>query len=197
MNYSNRFELLFNHLLKDEGGYLPGRVAKKIGDSGGATKYGISIKFLQSCKINEADIDNNGVINESDIVLLSQEQAKKLYYRYFYSDLYDEIKDIQIANRLFNFGVNAGKQRAVRLLQIVLNKHLKMKLLKEDGVFGRKTLTVLNNSEPSIIYDKYVAAIEEFYRQLKKPQFLKGWLDRLRRVLDINMDKIKGFLHIG
>ncbi len=181
MQYSDRFERLFQHLLVDEGGYLPQDKAVKLGDSGGATKYGISLKFLKSVGVKEVDFNNDGIINEKDIIVLNKEQAKELYYRYFYSPLYEQILDIKIANRLFNFGVNAGKKRAVRLLQIVINKILKTKLLKEDGVFGNKTLAALNNIDPDIVYLNYRNAIEIFYRSLNKPNFLKAWLNRLYR----------------
>lgn len=183
MIYSDRFEKLFEHLIEDEGGYLPQRQAVKIGDSGGATKYGISLSFLQSVGVKEFDFNNDGKIDGKDIIILNKNQAKEIYYRYFYSPLYEKIFDIQLANRCFNFGVNAGKKRAVKLLQICVNKLLRTKLLKEDGVFGIKTLAAVNNVSKELLYDYYVKAIEVFYKQLDKPHFLKGWLNRLYRKL--------------
>lgn len=186
--FSDSFNKYFNHLEKDEGGYLPGHQAKKIKDFGGATNRGISLKFLLSLGIDrndfeaDGDINNDGVIDEKDIVCLTREQAKILYFKYFYNPLYDLIKEKAIANRLFNFGVNAGKERAVIILQETINEVLDAKILKVDGIFGRKTLAAINGIDPGKLYDRYIINIEYYYRKLNKPQFLTGWLNRLKRL---------------
>lgn len=186
--FSESFNKYFDHLEKDEGGYLPGKQARKIKDPGGATNRGISLRFLLSLGIDrndleaDGDINNDGVIDEKDIVCLTRDQAKILYFKYFYNPLYDYLKSPEIANRLFNFGVNAGKPRAVSILQATLNEILDAKILKVDGVFGQNTLKAINSVDPGKLYDRYIVNIEYFYRGLKKDQFLTGWLNRLKRV---------------
>jgi len=183
------FEAFFRHLIEDEGGYLPGRRAKKIGDVGGATNWGISLRYLKTCDVNIADINHDGIIDEKDIVMLTKEQAKYLYFKYFWNPLYAEIRHIQLANRLFNFGVNAGRKTSVKLLQHTVNKMLDIPLLKEDGFFARKTLAAVRNVNQELLYRLFVIAISDYYRSLGKPQFIKGWLKRLSRLLPDSLVK--------
>lgn len=182
--FYEEFEAFFNNLLIDEGGYLPKKQARKIRDRGGSTKYGISLNFLKSCSIDLADVNHDGIINEKDIVLLTKIQAKKLYFVYFWNPLYCKIKDIQLANRIFNFSVNTGKLRAIKLLQSSANDCLQAELLKMDGIFGIHTLSFINSIQPQHkIYDEYINNISDYYKGLHKPQFLNGWLRRLKRLL--------------
>lgn len=190
--FSESFLLYYKHLLNDEGGYLPGKQARRIKDPGGATKFGISLKFLLSLGIGrndleaDGDINNDGVIDEKDIVCLTVDQAKILYFKYFYNPLYDEIKSREIANRLFNFGVNAGKKRAVMIIQSTINQLLDSHILDVDGIFGKNTLNAINAIDPGKLYDRFIVNIEYFYRGLKKDNFLTGWLKRLWRKLSKN-----------
>lgn len=187
--FSESFNLYYKHLLNDEGGYLPGKQARRIKDPGGATNLGISLRFLLSLGIDrndleaDGDINNDGVIDEQDIVCLTKEQAKILYFKYFYNPLYDQIKSREIANRLFNFGVNAGKPRAVMILQNTINELMDAYILTVDGKFGKNTLAAINGMDPGKLYDRYIVNIDRFYRSLKKENFLTGWLNRLKRKL--------------
>jgi len=186
--FSEAFNKYFDHLEKDEGGYLPGKQARKIKDPGGATNRGISLRFLLSLGIDrgdlaaDGDINNDGVIDEKDIVCLTRDQAKILYFKYFFNPLYDHLKSREIANRMFNFGVNAGKKRAVIIMQATVNEILDAKILKLDGIFGKDTLSAINAMDPGKLYDRYIVNIEDFYRGLKKDQFIDGWLNRLKKV---------------
>lgn len=181
--FSIEFESFFNHLMDDEGGYLPGRQAKKIKDPGGATNYGISLRFLKTCNVDIADINNDGVIDEKDIVLLTKRQAKELYFKYFWNPLYIDIKHIQLSNRLFNFGVNAGKRTSVKVLQRTVNKLMDIPLLRIDGIFGRNTLKAVKNVDREKLYRLYIIEVEDYYRSLNKPQFIRTWMRRLSSLI--------------
>lgn len=177
------FESYFNHLIDDEGGYLPGRKAKRIGDLGGATNHGISLRFLKTCKVDLADINHDGTIDEKDIVLLTKQQAKQLYFKYFWNPLYIDIKHVQLANRIFNFGVNAGKRTSVKVLQRTVNKLMDIPLLRVDGIFGRNTLKAVKNVDREKLYRLYIIEVEDYYRSLNKPQFMRNWMRRLSRLI--------------
>ena len=185
--FSLEFEAFFNHLLDDEGGYLPGRVAKRIGDGGGATNLGISLRFLKTCSVDLADINHDGVIDEKDIMLLTKQQAKVLYFKYFWNPLYIDIKHIQLSNRIFNFGVNAGKRTSVKVLQRTINKMMDIPLLRVDGLFGRNTLKAVKSVDRDKLYRFYIIEVEDYYRSLNKPQFIKNWLRRLSKLIPNNI----------
>jgi len=181
--YRFAFQSYFDHLMEDEGGYLPGKQAKKIKDRGGATNWGISLRFLKSCGIEVGDINNDGVVDEKDIMILTRDQAKALYFKYFWNPLYPEIRNPQLENRIFNFGVNAGRRTSVKILQQSVNQVMDTKLLKADGIFGKKTLGAVVNVNQQKLYDQYIINIEAYYRSLNKPQFITGWLRRLSKIL--------------
>lgn len=178
-----QFNAYFEHLMEDEGGYLPGKRAKEIGDRGGATNMGISLRFLIGCGVDVGDLNHDGIIDEKDIVALTKDQAKELYFKYFFNPLYLQIRHVQLTNRIFNFGVNAGKRTSVKVLQRTINEMMDIPLLKIDGRFGRLTLGAIRNVNQDKLYAAYIIKIEDYYRSLKKPQFMKGWLRRLSKLL--------------
>jgi lysozyme family protein len=185
------FDAFFDQLMTDEGGYVPESQARQTKDTGGTTSYGISLSFLQGLNIDVADLNHDGVIDAKDIVCLTKGQAKELYFLYFWNPLYPQIKSIQLANRLFNFGVNSGKPKAVSILQKACNDTLQAPTLVTDGVFGNNTLGVANGIQnQQKLYDNYIMAIQLFYQSLNKPQFLNGWLQRLNRLLPDSLIKL-------
>ena len=167
----------------DNNGYLPKIHYKKFKDSAGYKKSGISLKFLKELKINISDIDNDGIIIEKDIVALTKDQARELYFRYFFNPLYLKIDNVQIANKVFNIGVNIGKVKAVEILQDSVNKTFGAPLVSVDGSFGMKTLAAVNHVNQQKLYDNYVIAIEAYYTSLNKGQFLAGWIKRVKELL--------------
>jgi len=183
-SFDKEFSAFFNQLIIDEGGYVTGDQAKKFKDPGGATKYGISLTFLKGLGIDVTnDIVNDGVVDERDIVALTQDQARELYFKYFFNPLYLKIDNVQIANKVFNIGVNIGKVKAVEILQDSVNKTFGAPLVVVDGSFGMKTLAAVNQVNQQKLYDNYVIAIEVYYTSLNKGQFLAGWIKRAKELL--------------
>lgn len=88
----------------------------------------------------------------------------------------DQFKDQQVANTVYDFGVNSGTVRAAKFLQKVLG-------VVEDGKIGPITLAKLNASNQKEVHGKYNAAREAAYRSWAKgsqAQFLKSWLSRIK-----------------
>ena len=72
----------FDFTIKNEGGYNEIRF-----DNGGATNYGVSLRFLKDLYENGTiwvDLNNDGKIDSKDIQKLSLDNARKLYYINFY-----------------------------------------------------------------------------------------------------------------
>lgn len=139
-------------------------------DRGGVTKFGISKKSYP----------------EEDIRNLTRERAEYLYARDFWlKPGISEIPGDDLAVKVFDFAVNAGPSRAIRVLQQSLN-HLG-EALRIDGVLGPKTLgacedLVAAGGEQALLATfsmfqlrRYLEIIE---RDSSQRKFLLGWARR-------------------
>lgn len=173
------FDYAFQQTLKHEGGYNDVK-----GDAGGATNYGISLRFLKSIAENYGwvDIDGDGNIDADDIKNLTQNQAKKIYYEEFWlKNKCHFIDSNEVAAKLFDMTVNMGAKQAIKLLQQALNN---MGItLKVDGMIGNATITAVNKLEGHVLAVLLRYECIMFYQSLVKSKpdyikFLKGWMNR-------------------
>jgi lysozyme family protein len=89
----------------------------------------------------------------------------------------DQINDQQIANSVYDFGVNSGKGRAVQFLEQIFG-------VKKDGIMDPQVIALVNRSDPKVILEKYNDAREAAYRSWaigEQAQFLRSWLSRLEQ----------------
>lgn len=142
--------------LKWEGGY-----SNDPSDPGGETNWGISKRSYP-----HADIRN-----------MTYEQAVEIYRQDYWNSHYDLIHDQEIANQLFDFGVNAGMHQAVKTLQESIG-YFTVGPIVADGIFGPKTLEALNSVIPTILLKEFRARRAAYYGGLNKPKYLLGWLRR-------------------
>lgn len=165
-------------ILEHEGGFV-----NNIHDAGGATKYGISLRFLKGIKEVDsdgflyADIDHDGDVDVDDIKKMNVSQAKEFYYKYFWNKIFDTICCANLALHLFDMGVNAGTSRATKLIQRIVGT-------KEDGLLGATTIGMINKMDCNTVTNSYMLARKNFYKSLvvanpKQDVFLKGWLARI------------------
>lgn len=185
----------------NEGGY-----ANKINDHGGETYGGIARNFWPNWKgwiyidkykaqytVLNAELKAKYTlakwINQSAAVPSEpvQELKSLLYKQNFWNvNHLDFINDQQLANTVYDFGINSGTGRAADKLQDAYNviKSLGSVPLKNDGDIGKTSLTAINSSKPDVIYTEYNKLREEFYRGLAKDptqaEFLHDWLTRLK-----------------
>ncbi|WP_371254051.1 glycosyl hydrolase 108 family protein [Orientia tsutsugamushi] len=95
-----RFEHAVSFVLAHEGCY-----SNDVDDDGGETKFGISKRIYPDLDINA----------------LTVEQAKAIYKRNFWEpQLYKNIKDVNLATKVFDLAVNMGSNLAHRLVQRAL-----------------------------------------------------------------------------
>jgi lysozyme family protein len=89
----------------------------------------------------------------------------------------NEIANQEVANTIFNFGVNAGMGMAVKLAQLVIGA-------TPDGGIGAKTIEKLNQiNDGQRFKESYALAKIARYVEIcnKNPvqvKFLKGWINR-------------------
>jgi lysozyme family protein len=113
---------------------------------------------------------------------LTVQQAAQIYERDFWEKIHGgKIQDQALANKLFDLAVNIGVGRAIRLLQEASG--LCGLPLKEDGVMGTQTLTVINMCNSGALLLEFKALASSYYRELAHvhpalQRFLGGWLKR-------------------
>lgn len=173
----SEFNLAFNDALKHEGGFVD-----HAADKGGATAFGISLRFLRSLPVEAGDIDGNGHIDKSDVQSLTHDDARAFYQRYFWDHYHlSDISDQRVATKLFNFFVNMRGKTASLITQRSANDLGAN--IKEDGIVGSRTRSALNSMDP----DQLIVCIKwrawEVYRAIvdndsSQSVFINGWRKR-------------------
>lgn len=164
-----------------------GRFVNDPSDPGGATDYGISLRFLQSLGDldhdgwPDGDINKDGECNAEDIKALSIEDAERLYKIYFWDKAgYERILDQSIATKLFDLSVNVGIVGAIKIGQRAVRAATRL-TIEDDGIMGFRTIAALNMAKPEILMAAIKSEAAGYYRALPKKltdKFLKGWLNR-------------------
>jgi len=154
-----RFELFWPRLMNYEGW---ARIVNDPADAGGLTKYGISKRAYP----------------HEDIMNLTEARAKELYWNDYYLKLnIPGIVSDRLAWQVFDMGVNAGVNRAARLLQEIVGT-------VPDGIIGEKTLQLANNPVGEYpLHIQYIGRRVMYYcliaeRNPANMKFLKGWTKR-------------------
>jgi len=165
----NTFDLFVDEVIKHEGGL----VVDPVGDPGGTTKYGISLRFAGSIGL---DIDKNGKTDKADIIALSLLQAKDIYFEHFWSKINGDILPRGIAFIVFDAAVNQGPSAAVKDLQAAVHQ-------KRDGIMGDKTrLAAHQNYNIDTLHEICALRMKRYGLAGNfKPNAL-GWSRRLMRV---------------
>lgn len=155
------FNIAVELVLSNEGGYV-----HNLADSGGETAFGISKRSYPSI----------------DPKTLTIEQAKAIYKRDFWHPLYAELRSQEVANKLMDMSVNFGQGNSTIIVQKAL-RGLGC-AIKQDGVFGRNTLAIVNQTDAQTLLTairkhqamRYVAIVQKNPSQIA---FLEGWLRRV------------------
>lgn len=170
------FNLAVNEILIREGGFSDDK-----DDPGGATKYGISLRFLQS---NGIDFNHDKHFDIEDVKNMTYDNAKDIYKQYWWDKFsYYTINDQKLVLKIFDFSVNAGPVAAHKTAQKAINNNLERYKISEDGLIGSMTFHYLNTLNTDNILDSYIILQKQYYQNivLNHPsslKFLKGWLNR-------------------
>lgn len=172
----SEFLLALPTVLRHEGGYV-----NNPNDPGGATKYGISLRWLKSQGLH-GDVNGDLVVDIADILALTPDTAAG-FYRVNWWEKYGfgRVIDQTVATKVFDTAVNMGTPRAVKFAQQAAIA-LGFVLSAPDGLMGPNTVLALNSLPAANLLHKYQDLQAGFYRQLatdpKLTQFLAGWLNR-------------------
>lgn len=177
-NSDTRFESAVKVVMDHEDKTGKGKITK---DSGGVTKYGISLRFL---KLAGLDLNMDGVIDAYDILSLSPEKSKEVYKEYWWDKYkYNNIDDLSVATKIFDLSVNMGPVQAHKIAQRALNNLTPNNPYSVNGILGPKTLLAINSSNPMHLLASIKKEASKYYIHLSeiKPEFrkeLNGWLTR-------------------
>lgn len=178
MDNNLNFDSAVQDILRHEGGY-----SDQPNDKGGATKYGISLRYLKSLGSN-GDINNDGSIDDNDIKVIDINKATAFYRRGFWDKYgYDRINNASVAEKIFDLSVNMGPETAHKLIQKAVNLGRLSNTLKEDGILGQKTIDAVNSLNADrlllrlngVAISRYIDIAE---RDPTQKIFIDGWLKR-------------------
>lgn len=168
------FDKAFEVLLKHEGTTYTNIPA----DSGGPTKYGITLRELSRYRKTECTPD--------DVKNLGLEEAKDIYRVNYWKEMnLDQVRSEVIQTLLFDQGVLRGPQTATRFMQRALG----FTGSDIDGQLGPKTWNAINNAPSDAklgalfmceIQDSYVDIVVHRPSQII---FLKGWINRTQELI--------------
>ena len=174
------FDAAIKVVLVHEGGYV-----NNPSDPGGATNFGISLRFLADHP-DEGDFNDDGHVDIHDIMNMTKDEAVALYKEFWWDKYgYANIPDETVATKVLDFSINMGSVRAHKLLQEALNSAFSLKLTV-DGLLGPASFAILaavaNNDEQKLI-TAYCDRAWAFYQSLvatnpKFEVFKNGWKNR-------------------
>lgn len=173
------FHVALKHLLKSEGGFTndPRDPGNKLPDGrAGCTMLGVTQASWESFIGKRTTQEKMRQLTPEDVAPI----YKKKYW--------DAVKADDLPSGLdyliFDFAVNAGPGRAVKVLQEALG-------VTPDGVIGKVTMKAISEANPQELIEKFSEAKEAYYCSLKTfDVFGKGWLRRVAEVKGFASDML-------
>ena len=159
----DNFEKSLDLVLKSEGGFV-----NHPSDPGGMTNLGVTKHVWEEWVGHPVD--------EKVMRNLTAEYVAPMYKKKYWDSCGCDNLAKGLDYVVFDFAVNAGPGRSVKILQQTIG-------CVPDGMLGPRDISALANSDARDILEKFCAARVDFYKTLKTfPVFGKGWLARTERV---------------
>lgn len=179
------FDKAITTVLHHEGGFVDDPV-----DPGGATNYGVSLRFLLSKGDLDRDadgwldfdFDKDGDVDAFDVRSMTREDAVMIYRDFWWDkNGYADLPGI-VGIKVFDLAVNMGSRQAHLHLQRALRANGCADIV-DDGVLGPVTRRTALAGDALSIQAALRSEAAGFYRLLtvKKPplkKYLNGWLRR-------------------
>ena len=193
------FKMAHEFTARWEGGFV-----NHPADPGGATNYGLSLRFLRA---EEIDVDGDGDTDIDDIRALTPQSSAELFKKYFWDKpRLGELPEL-VAMCVYDAGVNMGVARAVRILQDCCGRLLPAEATPAiDGWLGPVTLRAVRRvcakgtdgrtaragtdiHAEMALCDMMLQARLDYYDELRKERpelraFYQGWQNRTNSLYD-------------
>ncbi len=151
------------------------RSGKVTIDAGGRTRFGIAEKF-------HPDLPGEFFAGPAEDALA---EAEKIEEREYWNSLrLAEVENQNVANKLFDMGVNMGVRQAAVYAQRAVNALVIADArVAEDGEIGAKTLAAINGVDAIAYYQALCELSAAHYRHVvavnpAQAMNLNGWLKR-------------------
>lgn len=163
----SRFDICLDEVLRHEGGY-----ADHPSDPGGATNLGITHKTLARWR----QVSPWWSLPKGQVRALTRTEAAKIYRANYWDRCKAGHLPPGLDLALFDFAVNSGPDRAIRLLQAELG-------VVADGQIGPLTLGAVNAREAGRLINALCDRRLAFLNRLPTfATFGKGWTNRVTSV---------------
>lgn len=170
------FDLAWPIVKRHEGGFV-----NNPNDPGGATNFGVSLRWLVSQGLltqlehDEGDVTQDAV---TAVKLMTEAEAQAFYVKYWWdANGYANVVSQALATKLVDTAINMGSVRANNFAQEIVG------ITPTTGHFGPKTTAAVNAFPQTQFILAYQNKMADFYRSLvaanpKRAEFLAGWLNR-------------------
>lgn len=137
-------------------------------DPGGATNHGITQRTLAAWR--------QAPVTTQQVRALDATEAAAIYRAQYWAPLGCDALPRGVDLMVFDFGVNAGPARSLRLLQRAVGA-------LPDGTLGPATLAKLRAADPRAVIETLAALRLEYYRALPGfATFGRGWTSRVAAI---------------
>ena len=169
------FESAFDFVMSHEDPHRSGEVTE---DAGGRTRFGIAGKF-------HPELTEEFFTGPADEALKQAEEIMRSDY--WQPMRLDEIRNQNVAAKIFDMAVNMGVHQAAVYAQRAANGMIHSRgvlpLLQEDGVLGEKSLAAINALDPIRYYQLLCDFSRQHYIHVAsinpaQATNLQGWLKR-------------------
>lgn len=184
------FNIAYKITSINEGGY-----ANVSGDAGGETYKGIARNYhptwkgwatIDSVKAKYPSITRKELNTRLADIPELQVLVKDFFKVKFWDiNWLDKFNSQDIANEVYDTGVNFGPQRSLKMLQEAINFTRTDVTLDVDGAIGNNTLNATNSHTDTKLLFKGLnilqgeAYIEAWRRNSVQEKFIKGWFTRV------------------